>query len=656
MDLLSNVRFPSAVLIASALCVAGCGGGGSASNNPPPSPIVTSLLPLTAVVNTPLKFVVTGTNLPPSAEIAQLGLACDEPTARSSSGFMQICTYNTAGGVQTIVVNGVTSARLKSYQVQVEPQRYVKVCNTGASAGVGSCPTDPDLGPAATQWACVIDLRTNKMWEVKTTSANGAPQGIRDWMRNYTNYDDAAKLQKIVGSTVVAPTPADIAASSNSVGLASALNGLATSPPLCGSKTWRVPTLAELNTLVAGTVAPTINPQYFPSTVSSNYLTSTPQVMLGGVLSSNSYSVVSFNTGSDCCYQTRSALSFARLISEPPPPPLPVPSNVLNDTGIGNMLCFEANNALPVSCTSAGATALNSAQDGMLGADVAENYPSDGKAGFSFAVVPLNATANYPLEDCVQDNRTGLVWEGKTTGGGIRDGGYRLSGVVAAGAYISAVNASNLCGFNDWRLPNLVELQSIVDYSNLTNNSMTVAIDLNWFVNTPQDNYMIDIDPVFSKVVEFKYGAVRSLLSTSVMAARLVRGSSPDRSNELTFNGNEVFDASTGLTWRRCNEGRTWSGTACVGTSILFSNATQALVHAQSQTGWRVPNIKELVSVAPGTPNFPYFGDDNTKNHWSSTPCAACASATGFWRASLSPAGALTTISNNGGDYLQLVK
>ena len=633
-----------------------CGGGaGSVPVSTSALPVVTSISPLTAVVNTPVQFVVTGSNLPLSAEIAQLGLACDEPTTRSSSGFMQICTYITAGSVQTKVMNGVTSAVLASYQIQVDPQRYVKVCNTGASAGVGNCPTDPLLGAGATQWACVIDLQTNKMWEVKTSGANGAPQGLRDWMQSYTNYDDITKLQKIVGSTVVAPTVAEISASSNSVGLVNALNGLVGSPPLCGSKKWRVPTLAELKILVVGTAAPTINTQYFPNTANSNYLTSTPQVMLGGVVSSNSYSVVSFNTGSDCCFQTRSNVSFARLISEPPPPVLSVP---LNDTGIGNLLCFEANNAFPISCTSAGAIAFNSNQDGMVGVDVDENYPSDGKTGFSFGTLPNSTGANYSLEECVQDNRTGLVWEGKTTTGGIRDVNHTLNGVAASGAYLSAANNSGLCGFNDWRLPNVVELQSIVDYGNPSNNSSTLSIDTNWFANTKQALYMTgDFGSVQSTFIEFKYGQVRTISNTTVGYIRLVRGGDPDRSNKLTFNGNEVFDASTGLTWRRCNEGKNWNGTACVGTSIVFSNFTQAFTHAQAQTGWRVPNIKELVSVTPLTGNLPYFGDDNLKDHISATPCATCTNGSpGFWRASMSLGGAKTTINTSGGDYLKLVK
>ena len=96
---------------------------------------------------------------------------------------------------------------------------------------------------------------------------------------------------------------------------------------------------------------------------------------------------------------------------------------------------------------------------------------------------------------CVRDNVTGLIWEGKTTDGGLHgnahtytwynsdddiNGGREGSGgspndatcgnpiTVAAGCdtekFVGAVNKAGWCGYSDWRLPAVEELSSIVNY------------------------------------------------------------------------------------------------------------------------------------------------------------------------------------------------
>ena len=115
--------------------------------------------------------------------------------------------------------------------------------------------------------------------------------------------------------------------------------------------------------------------------------------------------------------------------------------------------------------------------------------------GFDFNA--LDATGNLHIDfqkpwTCVRDNHTGLVWEVKTNDGGIhdKDNKYRWGGKTAKGNGLGAyypdwnvlVNGSNadyFCGYNDWRVPTLKELHSVVDYSR-----NGPAFDINFFQNT----------------------------------------------------------------------------------------------------------------------------------------------------------------------------
>jgi hypothetical protein len=70
----------------------------------------------------------------------------------------------------------------------------------------------------------------------------------------------------------------------------------------------------------------------------------------------------------------------------------------------------------------------------------------------------------------------------------------------------------------------------------------------------------------------------------------------------ISADGDEVTDQKTGLIWRRCSEGTSWNGSTCAGSaSVLTQEAALQQAAAQAAiTGvaWRLPNIKELASIA----------------------------------------------------------
>jgi PKD repeat protein len=236
--------------------------------------------------------------------------------------------------------------------------------------------------------------------------------------------------------------------------------------------------------------------------------------------------------------------------------PIPVATGKLNDTGITASQCYQAGSDVLVSCTSAAATGLNPAQDGMQGRDVAPATSSsaDGKLGFSYTKIgasgetlPASATA----WSCVEDNVTGMVWEVKTKDGGLRDWTKtythydsttsaqvynfttgatsnptqaQIDAVTNSVGFKNAVNAAGLCGANDWRLPTPDELQGLVDYGVAYPGP---TIDATWFPNTQGDAYRSSSPYVGSAnlawFVNFREGFFAGLNRLESGYVRLVR-------------------------------------------------------------------------------------------------------------------------------------
>lgn len=78
--------------------------------------------------------------------------------------------------------------------------------------------------------------------------------------------------------------------------------------------------------------------------------------------------------------------------------------------------------------------------------------------------------------------------------------------------------------------------------------------------------------------------------------AQAVCPSMPTSQRFLT-QGAEVTDQTTGLVWARCSVGQSWDGSNCTGSAVVLTHEA-AFQYAHSQIGWRLPNVKELASLA----------------------------------------------------------
>jgi len=105
------------------------------------------------------------------------------------------------------------------------------------------------------------------------------------------------------------------------------------------------------------------------------------------------------------------------------PAPKPVYKMPLNDTGITTCSNGSKRN-LP--CPLAGFPG----QDAQYGRDKKYNKNTDGRAGFSFTKISNTGKAlpaSAEIWNCVKDNVTHLMWEGKTNDNGLHDMNWTYS-------------------------------------------------------------------------------------------------------------------------------------------------------------------------------------------------------------------------------------
>ena len=188
---------------------------------------------------------------------------------------------------------------------------------------------------------------------------------------------------------------------------------------------------------------------------------------------------------------------------------------------------------------------------------------------------PMSYTDN--LDGTVTDNVTGLVWQQE-------DDDVERPWAEA----VSYCEALTLAGHTDWRLPDLYELQGIVDYGGIDDDP---AIDTTHFPGTEMAYYWSSSVPDgygYPWQVNFGYGVFSRNYGGLSYFVRCVRGEQQERS--FTDNGDgTVTDEATGLMWQRESDDviRVWEGALsyCEGLTLA------------DYTDWRLPDVKELASL-----------------------------------------------------------
>jgi hypothetical protein len=235
------------------------------------------------------------------------------------------------------------------------------------------------------------------------------------------------------------------------------------------------------------------------------------------------------------------------------------------------------------------------------------------------SINPMSFTDNG--DGTVTDNVTGLMWNSGDDG--VTFNWYEATGTADAtfniGGATDVCGNLTLAGHSDWRLPNKTELMGIANYG-----TYDPAIDTAYFPGVYASFYWSSTTyaslPSSAWYAHFYDSQANVFEKFNNFNVRCVRGSSYP-SSSFTENANgTVTDNVTGLIWQKedYNTTRTWQQALdyCKGLELA------------GQTDWRLPDIKELSSIADDTASNPsintnYFPNTISSNYWSSTTRAS---------------------------------
>jgi len=231
----------------------------------------------------------------------------------------------------------------------------------------------------------------------------------------------------------------------------------------------------------------------------------------------------------------------------------------------------------------------------------------------------------------ITDNVTSLMWQqctalksGPTCSGGTLKAynWYEATGTVDVTSNPTGTNAcgGTFLGHSDWRLPTDFELMTIADYGLLSAPAITTAYfpgTGSWFYWSSPGSAVSSTD---AWATEFNAGTTMAIPKTSgTTVVRCVRG---EQSTPVLTDNNDgtITDNVTGLLWQKQDDGLTknWANalTYCEGLTLAGSGA------------WRLPNVKELRSLADNTKYGPSidtanFPSTKTSYYWASTSVAS---------------------------------
>ena len=224
----------------------------------------------------------------------------------------------------------------------------------------------------------------------------------------------------------------------------------------------------------------------------------------------------------------------------------------------------------------------------------------------------------------VQDGVTGLTWQRSpdTNGDGVLSSSDKLT-LKQAQAQPAKLNAAKFAGFDDWRLPTVKELYSLILFSGVDSaptadaasktpfidtkvfkfaygdaKAGERAIDSQWATSTvyvANPNQMFGVNFADGRIKG--YGTSMPGRGEKTFFTLCVRGNPSYGKNDFHDQGDgTISDRATGLMWSKADSGKGMNWEAALAWA-QGKNKEKYLGHED----WRVPNAKELESIVDYT-------------------------------------------------------
>ncbi len=280
-------------------------------------------------------------------------------------------------------------------------------------------------------------------------------------------------------------------------------------------------------------------------------------------------------------------------------------SGPIPDTGQAK--CYSNNSEIP--CPAPGEPFYG--QDG----NYQINPPSYTKLDANGNGLPDDATEWV----MVRDNVTGLIWEVKTDDSSIHDKDDTYNWEDADDIFVEQLNLQKFGGFQDWRMPEVKELASIISMGR-----NGPAVDTSFFPKVQSSQYWSSTVGAYngnsSWYVNFSAGVSLPVHQMDRHYVRAVRGGQSGSLDNLVINGDgTVTDTSTGLMWQQETDIQAdWE------SALDYCEALSLAGHDD----WRLPIINELQSIQDYSLYNPsvdttVFPGAMPAPYWSATPHVA---------------------------------